>query len=74
MKLVTVYETFSPIDAQLIRSLLDASGIPAHVAHELAALSTEGYSMTTGGIQVQVPEDCRQEAKDIIDHRGPAAV
>lgn len=74
MRLITVFDTFSPIEAQLVRSVLDAAGIPAHVTHELAALSTEGYSMATGGVQVQVPEDCVKEARQVIEARGPAAV
>ena len=67
MKLVTVYRTFSSADAQLIRSLLEASEIPAMVADELSALSIDGYSMSTGGIRVQVPEDQAESAREIIE-------
>jgi hypothetical protein len=67
MKLVTVYRAFSPAEAQLIRSLLEASEIPAMVADELASLSTEGYSMSTGGIRVQVPEEHGEAAREIIE-------
>ena len=66
MKLVTVYRTFSPADAHLIRSLLEAAEIPAHVTDELAALSTEGYSASTGGIRVQVGEDHFDAARELI--------
>lgn len=67
MKLVTVYRTFSPADAQLIRSRLEAADLQATVTHELSALSMEGYSLSTGGIRVQVPEDQAQEAREIIE-------
>jgi hypothetical protein len=73
MKLVTVYRAFSSADAQLIRSLLEASDIPAIVADELASLSMEGYSMSTGGIRVQVPEERAEDAREIIDSDAPAA-
>ena len=66
MSLVTVYRTFSPADAHLIRSRLDAAHLHACVADELAALSTEGYALTTGGIRVQVPEEEAQDARDLI--------
>jgi len=66
MKLVTVYRAFNPADAHLIRSLLEAAQIPAMVADEAAALSTEGYSMTTGGIRVQVSEEHVEAARELI--------
>jgi len=69
MKLVTVYRTFSSADAQLIRSLLEAAEIPALVSDELASLSMEGYSMSTGGIRVQVPEEHVASARELIDSK-----
>lgn len=66
MNLVTIFRSFSPAEAQLIRSMLDAAGIPAHTVGELSALSVEGYSLTTGGVRVQVPEDQAEEAKALI--------
>ena len=69
MKLVTVYRTFSSADAQLIRSLLEAAEIPALVSDELASLSMEGYSMSTGGIRVQVPEEHVENARELIESK-----
>ena len=66
MSLVTIYRTFSPADAHLIRSRLEAAELHASVADELAALTTEGYSLTTGGIRVQVPEEEAELARDLI--------
>ena len=73
MQLTTVFSTFSPAEAQLVSSMLEAAGIPVHVAGELAALSMEGYSMTTGGIQVQVPTERAEEARALVTTKGPAA-
>lgn len=67
MDLVTVHRAFNPAEAQLIRSMLDAAGIPAQVANELSALSMEGYALAAGGILVQVPEDRAEEARALID-------
>jgi hypothetical protein len=67
MDFTTVFTTFSPVEAQLIRSRLDAAGFEADVHNELAALSTEGYSMTTGGIKVVVPSDQATDARALLD-------
>ena len=62
MQLITVFQAFSSAEAQLARARLEAAGFHPFVAHELSALSMEGYSMAAGGILVQVPED---EADDV---------
>jgi len=69
MELVTVFNTFSPAEAQLVRSRLEAADIPANVLHETASLSTDGYSMAVGGIEVQVTEDRVEEAKALLASR-----
>jgi hypothetical protein len=66
MKLVTVYTSFSPAEAQLIRARLEASRFHAVVKDELSALSVEGYSLATGGIKVQVPEEEEADAKALL--------
>jgi len=71
MKLVTVYQTFNPMDAQLIRSRLEAAGLQASVAHELSSLSLEGYALAAGGVLVQVPEDQAETARELIQAKDP---
>lgn len=66
MSWVTVFQAFNPAEAQLIRSRLEAAGLLVNVAHELAALSMDGYSQATGGVLVQVPEDVAEEARALI--------
>ncbi len=66
MNLVTVFTSFSPAEAQLIRSRLEASDFHAVVMHELSALSLDGYSMAAGGILVQVPEEEAADAKELL--------
>jgi hypothetical protein len=69
MSLTTVYRTFSAGDAQLVRSRLEASELQATVAHELSALSMDGYALAAGGILVQVPAEQAEEARLIISMR-----
>ena len=57
MKLVEVYNTFSPADAHLVCSSLQSAGFGARVTNEIPALTLEGYSLASGGVRVVVPED-----------------
>jgi hypothetical protein len=66
MSLVTVASAFNPADAQLIRSRLEAAGFHAFVAHELSALSLDGYALAAGGILVQVPDQEAADAKEFL--------
>ena len=66
MPLVTVSSAFNPADAQLTRSRLEAAGFYAVVAHELSALSLDGYALAAGGILVQVPEEEAADAREFL--------
>jgi len=72
MNLVTVFKAFSPAEAQLTRARLETAGFHAVVMGELAAISMEGYSLATGGIRVQVPENEAAGAREFLD-AGPIA-
>ena len=74
MSLITVYQTFSSGDAQLVRSRLEAANLHATVAHELAALSLDGYALAAGGILVQVPAEEAEEAREIVKMRDEPQV
>jgi hypothetical protein len=67
MEPVTVFRTFNLPEAQIIRSRLEAAGFMAEVIHELATLGTEGYSMATGGVKVQVPSEQAADARELIE-------
>ena len=67
MNLVTIFKAFSPAEAELTRARLEAAGFKAVVIGELAALSMEGYSASTGGIRVQVLESDAAEARAFLD-------
>ena len=67
MNLVTVFTAFSPAEAQLVRSRLEAADFHPFVAGELSALSIEGYSVAAGGIRVQVPESEAADAREFLN-------
>jgi hypothetical protein len=73
MSLITVYTTFSSADAHLVRSRLEAAGLPAVIHNELAALNMGGYTQGAGGITVEVPEDRAAEARAIIESVSTSA-
>jgi predicted RNA-binding Zn-ribbon protein involved in translation (DUF1610 family) len=61
---VTVYGTFDLGQALLIRSLLEGSDLPVFVKNEQVART--GFALTFGGFQVQVPSDCAEAARDLL--------
>jgi hypothetical protein len=66
MDFVTIFKAFSPAEAQLVRSRLEAASFHPFVADELSALSIEGYSLAIGGIRVQVPEAEATDAREFL--------
>ena len=66
MNLITVHTAFSPAEAQLVNSQLQAAGFHSVVTGELSALSIDGYSMAAGGIRVQVPETEAADARLLL--------
>ena len=67
MKMVTVFSAFNPTEAEVMRGRLEVSGFHAVVSHDLAALSMDGYSLATGGILVQVPDDEAADARALLN-------
>jgi len=67
MDRVTVFTAFNPIEAQIICSRLQTAGFDASVEGEAAALNMEGYTLATGGIRVQVPENEKIDARKLIE-------
>jgi putative signal transducing protein len=67
MDFVTLFKAFSPAEAQLVRSRLEAAGFHPFVADELSALSIDGYSLAAGGIRVQVPESEAADAREFLE-------
>ena len=67
MNLVTVYSTFSIAEAEVVRSRLDAAALHPEVANAIAAVSIDGYTQATGGVQVRVPEDEVESARMLIE-------
>ncbi len=66
MPLVTIFTALNPMDAQLIRSRLEAADLHPEIANELSALSLDGYALAAGGILVQVPDTEAADAREIL--------
>jgi hypothetical protein len=67
MSPTTIFKTFNPAEAQLVRSRLEAAGFHPFVADELSALSIDGYALAAGGIRVQVPEEEAADAREFLE-------
>jgi hypothetical protein len=70
MRLVEVYNTFSPADAHLVCSALQSAGFGARVTNELPALTLDGYSLASGGVRIVVPEEEYEEARAFIQEQA----
>ena len=55
MDLVTIFKTFDPAEAHLIRSRLEVAGFDASIANEFSALNLEGGAIAAGGITSRFP-------------------
>ena len=66
MKLVTVYRTFNPADADVIYSVLEAANFDVVRTHDTAARLMEGYALAAGGILLEVPEDQASDARELL--------
>lgn len=73
MSLTTVFTALNPMDAHLIRSRLEAAEFHPSIAHELSALSLDGYALAAGGILVQVPDEEATEARELIAAKDSSA-
>lgn len=71
MNWVTISTLFSPAEAELLRSRLEASGFLVTLRNMDAALAIGGYTMSTGGIWVQVPEDQEEDARKLLSESIP---
>lgn len=67
MDWVSVSNELNPALALLIQSRLEAAGFLVSIRGLDAALATEGYSLATGGVRVQVPQDQADEARAFLD-------
>jgi len=60
MELVTLSRVFILVEADLMATRLESAGFTPFIHGVAAALSSDGYSMGAGGIQVKVPADQAQ--------------
>ena len=63
--LITVARFREPWEAHMLRGRLEAEGIPASVAHEFVIAVDWLLSNAIGGVRVQVPLSCTEDAKEI---------
>jgi len=66
MNPVTIFRTFDPAEADVVRSRLEASEFRVTMIHDQAALGLEGGPLAAGGILLQVPEEEADEARALI--------
>lgn len=65
-ELVTVGEFWNPIEANLLRSLLQSEGIFVHLWGEHLGVAHTFLSVASGGMKVQVPRNQAAQARELI--------
>jgi hypothetical protein len=65
--LVTVYTSMGPLRAEVIRSKLEAAGIPVLLRYESAGLVIGITVDGLGEVKVQVPRELADEARSLIE-------
>ena len=69
-RLVTVARYDSTGEAQLAKAQLDDAGIPCMLANADQSGLAPMFDATEGGVQVKVPADRADEARDVLDLPG----
>lgn len=64
--MVTVATCNHPMHAQLLKSVLEDSGIPVLVANEHSAQTMPHLILAMGGIRLQVPDEHEETALQLI--------
>jgi len=64
--MITVARFSLAIEAHIARAKLESEGIPAFVADEHTVTAQWLYSNAIGGVRLQVPDSCAEEAKEIL--------
>jgi hypothetical protein len=66
-KLIVVHTTAGPMQAEIIRGLLEAAGIPARLSQESAG-SVYGFTVGAMGlVDILVPEEFAAQAQEVLD-------
>ena len=66
MPLITIFTALNPMDAYLVRSRLEAASLHPEIANEFSSLTSDGYTLTAGGILVQVPDNEVTDARELL--------
>jgi hypothetical protein len=66
LPMITVANCNSPMHAQLLKSVLEDSGIPAVIPNENSAQIMPHLILAMGGIHVQVPEEHEAAARKLV--------
>lgn len=68
--MVTVYRAFGQLEAQVIKTKLESAGIPVLLKYESAGLV---FGLTVDGlgeVQVQVPAQWEDSARELLNEPG----
>lgn len=65
--MAAVFKTLNIAEADLVCARLQAAGFHAAVMDAIAAFTTDGYSLATQGVRVEVPDSEADEARAFLE-------
>ncbi len=65
--MITVATCNHPMHAQLLKSVLEDSGIPVLIPNENSAQTMPHLILAMGGIRVQVPDEHEETARRLVE-------
>lgn len=65
--LTTIERMLDPLQAQLVRALLQSEGIPCFLADQQTVQTNPLWTMLVGGVRLQVPQRLAQRAREVIE-------
>ena len=69
-KFVTIRTSTLPVEASIMRSILESNGIPVRLLDENIVNTHPLYALAVGGVKIQVPQHYVQEANEILVEHG----
>jgi len=67
LELVTVYTSMGPLQAEVVKSKLEAAGIPALLTYESAGIVIGILADGLGEVRVQVPQEYEADALTLLE-------
>jgi len=64
--LVTIASFFNPVEAQIVKGMLESEGIDCFLANDVVFTVNPGYALADGGVHLRVRESDAVRARELL--------